>query len=44
MLASLAGVALELDQALGFHLCLLGVEEGVERDLRVGDEAAALGQ
>ena len=44
MLARLPGVALEVDPALGFDLRLLGVEEGVERHLGVGDEAAPLRQ
>ena len=44
MLARLPRVALELHAALRFDLGLLGVEEGVERHLRVGDEAAPLGQ
>ena len=44
VLARLPRVALQVDPPLGFDLGLLGVEEGVERDLRVGDEAAALRQ
>ena len=44
VLAGLPRVAGEVDLAGAFVLRLLGVEEGVERHLRVGDEAAALGQ
>ncbi len=44
MLAGLPRVALQVNSPLGFDLGLLGVEEGVERNLGVGDEAAALGQ
>ena len=44
MLARLPGVALELEPALGLVLGLLGVEEGFERHLRVGDEAPPLRQ
>ena len=44
MLAGLPRVAGEMNQAGALVLGLLGVEEGVERHFRVGDEAAPLGQ